>query len=60
MARMRGNKPKIIAVLILLLLLIFFTGLSSCEMTPLLSKVRELVLTGKWDDAVWDKSIFGD
>ncbi|GAJ08041.1 unnamed protein product [marine sediment metagenome] len=58
MARMRGNKPRIIAVLILLLAL--FMGLYACDMTPLLGKVRVLVLTGKWDDGVWDKSIFGD
>ena len=58
MARMRKNKPIIIAVLILLLAL--FIGLSACKMTPLWGKVKELVLTGKWDDGVWDKSIFGD
>ena len=58
MAVMRENKPGIIAVLILFLTL--FTGLTVCEMTPLLSKVREVVLTGEWDDGVWDKSIFGE
>ena len=58
MARMRKNKPRIIAVLILLLAL--FMGFSSCEITPLLGKVKELVLTGKWDEGVWDKSIFAD
>ena len=58
MAGIGGKKPGIIALIILVLAL--FMGLSTCERTPLLNKVRELVLTGNWDEAVWDNSIFGD
>jgi len=42
------------------LLLIVLLALARCQQTLLLGRVRELVLTGQWDEGIFDKSIFGE
>ena len=53
----KGVRRVIAAVLVALMIVV---GLACCEQTPLLSRVRALALTGKWDEGVFDSSIFGE
>jgi len=58
MGGLRGGVRRALSIAGLVLALLF--TLAACEYTPLLGKVRELVLTGAWDEAIFDTSIFGE
>jgi len=58
MARVIPGRRTITALLLALLMIIGV--ITACSDTLLLGRVRELVLTGQWDDGIWDESIFAE
>ncbi len=58
MARVIPGRRTITTLLIALLITIGI--ITACSDTLLLGRVRELVLTGQWDEGIWDESIFAE
>jgi len=56
--RVKGKTGIMLLILVVVLALFMIT--TSCKNTLLLDKVKFLVLIGRWDEGVFDKSVFGE
>ena len=56
----RVKRKTGIMLLILVVVLALFMITTNCKNTLLLDKVKFLVLIGRWDEGVFDKSVFGE